>query len=60
MQKYSKFIAALVAALGVLVSSGLLHGTSQLIVTTAIAMIGAAGVYLVPNSNPAPPAPPAA
>ena len=49
MQKYSKFIAAALAALGVVASSGLLDGQAELIVNTLIAAVGAAMVYLVPN-----------
>ena len=49
VQKYSKFIAAALAALGVVTSSGLLDGQAELIVNTLIAAVGAAMVYLVPN-----------
>ena len=49
VQKYSKFIAAALAALGVVASSGLLDGQAELIVNTLIAAVGAAMVYLVPN-----------
>ena len=51
MQKYSKFIAAALAALGVVASSGLLDGQAALIVNTIIAAVGAAMVYLVPNET---------
>lgn len=50
MAKYSKFITALLAAAGVFASSGLLTGTAQLVLTTVIAAVGAALVYLVPNA----------
>lgn len=50
MSKYAKFISALLAAAGVVASSGLLHGTAELAVNTVIAAIGAALVYLVPNA----------
>lgn len=50
MSKYSKFIAALLAAAGVFASSGLLDGTAQLVLTTVIAAVGAALVLLVPNT----------
>lgn len=50
MSKYSKFIAALLAAAGVFASSGLLAGTAQLVLTTVIAAVGAALVLLVPNA----------
>ena len=49
VQKYSKFIAAALAALGVVASTGLLDGQAELIVNTLIAAVGAAMVYLVPN-----------
>ena len=49
MKQYSKFIAAALAALGVVASSGLLDGQAELIVNTLIAAVGAAMVYLVPN-----------
>ena len=50
MSKYSKFIAALLAAAGVFASSGLLNGTAELVLTTLIAAVGAALVLLVPNA----------
>lgn len=50
MDKYRKFIAALLAAAGVFASSGLLAGTAQLVLTTVIAAVGAALVLLVPNA----------
>ena len=53
VQKYSKFIAAALAALGVVASSGLLDGQAELIVNTLIAAVGAAMVYLVPNVDEA-------
>lgn len=48
--KYNKFIAALLAAGGVFASSGLLHGTAELVLSTSIAAVGAALVLLVPNT----------
>jgi Na+-transporting NADH:ubiquinone oxidoreductase subunit NqrB len=54
MNQYAKFAAALLAAAGVVVSSGLLHGTAELILNTAIAAVGAALVYLVPNATAEP------
>lgn len=54
MKQYAKFIAALLAAAGVIVSSGLLHGTAELILNTAIAAAGAALVYLAPNATAEP------
>ncbi|HZE29893.1 MAG TPA: hypothetical protein VE198_00470 [Actinoallomurus sp.] len=50
MDQYRKFIAAAIAAAGVFASSGLLHGTAQLVLTTVIAAVGAAIVLLVPNA----------
>lgn len=49
MSKYRKFIAAALAAAGVIVSSGLLHGTAELVLNTLIAAVGAALVVLLPN-----------
>lgn len=49
MAKYSKFIAALLAAAGVFATSGLLNGTAELVLNTIIAAAGAALVYLLPN-----------
>jgi hypothetical protein len=51
VKKYSKFIAAALAAAGVVASSGLLNGQAELILNTVIAAIGAAAVYLVPNET---------
>lgn len=51
MSKYSKSITALLAAAGVIASSGLLNGTAELVLNTAIAAVGAALVYLVPNAK---------
>lgn len=50
MKRYSKFVVALLAAAGVVASSGLLSGTAQLILTTVIAAVGAGLVYLTPNA----------
>jgi hypothetical protein len=50
VDQYRKFIAAAIAAAGVFASSGLLHGTAQLVLTTVIAAVGAALVLLVPNA----------
>jgi Na+-transporting NADH:ubiquinone oxidoreductase subunit NqrB len=54
MKQYAKFIAALLAAAGVIASSGLLHGTAELVLNTVIAAVGAAFVYLVPNATAEP------
>jgi hypothetical protein len=53
MSKYRKFIAAALAAAGVYASSGLLHGTAELVLSTTIAAVGAALVLLVPNADEA-------
>lgn len=53
MAKYSKFISALLAAAGVFASSGLLSGTSETVLNTVIAAVGAALVYLLPNASAA-------
>ncbi|MGH3381377.1 MAG: hypothetical protein ACRDP6_42260 [Actinoallomurus sp.] len=54
MDQYRKFIAALLAFAGVFASSGLLHGTAALILSTSIAAVGAALVLLVPNAEAKP------
>lgn len=51
MSQYRKAIAAALAAAGVFASSGLLHGTAELVLNTIIAAVGAALVYLVPNAT---------
>lgn len=53
MNRYRKAIAAALAAAGVFASSGLLHGTAELVLSTVIAAVGAALVLLVPNAKPA-------
>lgn len=50
MSRYRKFITALLAAAGVFATSGLLHGTAELVLNTIIAAVGAALVALVPNT----------
>jgi hypothetical protein len=59
MSRYSKFIAAVLAAAGVFASSGLLDGTAELVLNTIIAAVGAAMVLLVPNAPSTSAAPPA-
>ena len=49
MQAYSKFISALLAALAVVASSGLLDGQTELILNTVIAAVGAGAVWYFPN-----------
>ena len=49
--RYAKFISALLAALGVVASSGLLDGQAQTVVNVVIAAVGAGLVYLVPNAD---------
>ena len=50
MVKYSKFIAAALAAAGVFASSGLLSGQAETVLNTLIASVGAALVYLLPSA----------
>jgi hypothetical protein len=54
-----KAYAALAAAVAEAVSLGLLNGTAERWTTRAIAVVGAALVYYLPNSPVTPPAPPA-
>lgn len=49
MTRYRKFIVALVAFLGVIASSGLLHGSTEMWVNVIIAGVAAALVYIFPN-----------
>lgn len=51
--EWRKGIAATLAALGVVASSGLLHGTAQTIVTVTSAVIGAVAVVVFENERPA-------
>lgn len=46
---WRKGIAAVLAAIGVVASSGLLSGATEAWVNTAVAAVGAALVILVPN-----------
>lgn len=50
MARYAKFVGALLAAAGVVATSGLLDGTAELVLNTVIAAAGAAWVVLVPNA----------
>lgn len=52
MQKYTKFITAALAFVGVILASGLLDGAVQAWVSTIVAGIGAALVYILPNAVP--------
>ena len=49
MAQYRKFIAAAIAAAGVVASSGLLDGHAELVLNTIITAVGAALVYVLPN-----------
>lgn len=49
MSKYAKLIAALVGAVTLAVSQGLITGTGAKWVGVVIAALTAAGVYIVPN-----------
>lgn len=51
LSKYSKLIAALVGAVGVAVTEGLVRGAAAHWVAVAVAFLSAAGVYVVPNSG---------
>lgn len=50
MARYSKFIVAVIAALGVIVSSGLLPANVAAWINVVVAAVSAALVYLVPNT----------
>ena len=51
MARYAKGIIAVLAAAGVIVSSGVLGETAELWVNVIIAALGAALVVLVPNAE---------
>jgi hypothetical protein len=51
MARYSKFFVAAIAAVGVVVSSGLLPANVAAWVNVAVAAASAALVYLVPNAE---------
>ena len=53
MSRYAKFISAALAALGVIVSAGVLDGDAQEWASSIVAALGAALVYLIPNTPPA-------
>jgi len=55
MSRYSKFVVAFLAFAGVIVAQGVLHGVYQEWATAIVAGLGAALVYIVPNTPPAPP-----
>lgn len=53
MTRYSKFITAIVAAIGVIAANLLTPSDAETvsnILTAAISLLGALGVYAVPNS----------
>jgi len=52
MSRYAKFISAALAALGVIVSAGVLDGDAQEWASSIVAALGAALVYLIPNVAP--------
>lgn len=52
MDKYAKFVMALLAFAGALVSAGVLEGQAAAWVAAVCSGIGAALVYLVPNAQP--------
>lgn len=49
--RYRKGVAAVLAAAGVIASSGLLHGAAQTWANAIIAAAGAAAVILLPNES---------
>lgn len=51
MDKYAKFIMALLAFAGVLVSAGVFEGQAQVWASAIVSGVGAALVYLVPNAK---------
>ena len=53
MSRYTKAISALLAFAGVLISSGVLDGDVAKWANAIIAGVGAAFVYLLPNTPPA-------
>ena len=53
MSRYAKFISAALAALGVIVSTGVLDGDAQKWAASIVSALGAALVYFVPNTPPA-------
>lgn len=50
--QYQKFLAALTAAIGILISQGLLAGTAEAVVNGVIGFVGALLVALLPNAQP--------
>lgn len=50
MAQYSKFIAAIVAVIAEAVSLGLLPDSINKVVALVLAVLGALGVYVVPNA----------
>ena len=57
MSRYSKFIAALLAFAGVIVSAGVLEGDAQKWAAAIVSGLGAAAVYFVTNTPEPDPAP---
>jgi len=53
LSRYSKTVAAVLAFLGVIVSAGVLDGDAQKWVAAVVSALGAAAVYVVPNTPPA-------
>lgn len=50
MNRYRKLIAALVGAVGVAMTQGLIAGTAAKWTTVAIGFLTAVGVYIAPNT----------
>lgn len=51
MSKYTKFIVAVIGAVGVAISEGLLPGSATAIVNVIVAFLTAIGVYVAPNAD---------
>ena len=49
LAKYNKLIAALIGAVAVAISEGVIKGTAETACTITIAFLTALGVYTVPN-----------
>lgn len=52
LSEVRKVLAAVAGIAAILVAQGVLHGTVQNVVETALAVLTAAGVYQVPNADP--------
>jgi uncharacterized membrane protein len=50
--KYNKFLVATLSATGVLLATVLSEGDAQLVMNAVAVVLGALGVYRVPNKEP--------